>query len=338
MLSAKRILLWGVLLAITIAVGAWAIAHYSGGYQRFLHFTQRITPAQWSALIVATACFYLLDYVRLYALFALLGVRVALGTGIRLTCVSYFVSSLTPTAELNIPAMMLLLHQRGIPMSQTAAVAVVKTLYVTVWVCLFGFVAVLTRQVELPAAIAHHVVLLTAPALSLIGAFFWIVFHPAPVLRWTSSAAASRVRWQRTALRGLHDCASALSRVGKSTHPMHLAAHLACIAFIVVYALIGMILCRSTGIDVSAGKALAVFSASLLVSYLAPVPGSIGVSEVLTSYFLDPEMTERGMVVSTLLRFLCAYVLVIPGIVILANAIRAVGWKYARRFAEPERS
>src|SRR6185503_6233800 len=99
-------------------------------------------------LILVTACFYLLDYVRLYTLFALLGVRVAPGTGIRLTCVSYFVSSLTPTAELNIPAMMLLLHQRGIPVSRTAAVAVVKTLYMTVWVCLFGFVAMLTQRVE----------------------------------------------------------------------------------------------------------------------------------------------------------------------------------------------
>ena len=337
MLSFKRVLFWGMLLAITVAAAAWAIAHYSGGYARFRHYALLITPAQWAALSAASACFYLLDYVRLYTLFALLGMRVPLGAGIQVTCVSYFVSSLTPTAELNIPAMMLLLHRRGIPASQTAAVAVVKTLYMTVWVCLFGFAALLTQHVALPAVILDHIVLLTAPALCLIAAFFWIAFHPAPVLRWTASGAADRVRWQRAALQGLHDCTSALSRMGKSRRPMHVATHLACVAFIVVYALIGLVLCRSLDIEISVEKALAVFSASLLVSYLAPVPGSIGVTEVLTSYFLDPQMTERGMVVSTLLRFLCAYVLVIPGTVILAHAIRAVGWKYARRYAEPER-
>ena len=82
-------------------------------------------------------------------------------------------------------------------------------------------------------------------------------------------------------------------------------------------------------------RALAVFSASLLVAYLAPVPGGIGVSEVLTSYFIDPAMTGEGMVVATLLRFLCSYVLVIPGALILADEVRRVGWRSLARPSEP---
>src|SRR5262245_4396431 len=176
MLNVRRVIFWGTFLGITIVAAGWAIGHYSGGYRQFLQHAQSITLAQWAMLIAATVAFYLLDYARLYTLFALLGFRIPLATGLQVTCVSYFVSSLTPTAELNIPAMMLMLHQRGIPASQTAAVAVVKTLYMTLWVCLFGFGTFLTDyRVPLPATIEDHIVLLTAPAVALIVAFFCIV-------------------------------------------------------------------------------------------------------------------------------------------------------------------
>ena len=82
---------------------------------------------------------------------------------------------------------------------------------------------------------------------------------------------------------------------------------------------------------------LGITSSSLLVSFLAPVPGSIGITEVLTIYFLDPALTARGMVVGTLLRFLCAYGLVVPGVVLLANAIRKMGWQQVLKCAQPKR-
>jgi uncharacterized membrane protein YbhN (UPF0104 family) len=73
------------------------------------------------------------------------------------------------------------------------------------------------------------------------------------------------------------------------------------------------------------GKAAAVFSNSLMVAYLSPVPGSVGITEFATSYLLDPALTETGMVVSTLLRFLCWYAVMIPGALLLAGIFRREG-------------
>jgi uncharacterized membrane protein YbhN (UPF0104 family) len=315
MFSLKKIIFWAVLLALTVAAALWAIAYFAGGYRRFFELAAPIGAAQWAVLAFATAAFYLLDYARLYTLFRLLGVRIPLATGLQLTCVSYFVSSLTPTAELNIPAMILLLRQRAIPASRTTAVAIVKTMYMTAWVCAFGLGTLLLRDdVHLPPMVADNVFLLTAPAALLILAFFYVIFFPHRALRWTSIGA-------------LHRCAAAISEMGKSTRPAHVLSHAACIAFLGVYVFIGAYLCRALDIPVDAGKALTVFSNSLMVSYLAPVPGSIGVTEVATNYFLDPAMTDRGMVASTLLRFLCWYILAIPGALLLVNALRAAVWR-----------
>jgi len=329
--SLSRVVFWALLLLVTVAGALWAIAHFAGGYARFFELAAPIAPAQWAILAAATAIFYLLDYARLYTLFRLLGIRIPPGTGLQLTCVSYFVSSLTPTAELNIPAMILLLRQKGIPASQTAAVALVKTFYITAWLCVAGFGTLLTRDdVRLPAALSEHIFLLTAPAAVLIAAFFYVMFFPERVLRWKASNRLAE---------GIRHCAAAISQMGKSADRMHFLSHAACLAFIGAYIFIGAYLCRVLDVPITAGKAVTVFSNSLLVSYLAPVPGSIGVTEVLTSYFLDPAMTERSMVASTLLRFLCWYVLAIPGAALLVNAIRAAGWRQLRKqwLPDPQR-
>jgi uncharacterized membrane protein YbhN (UPF0104 family) len=306
----SRIVFWALLLAATVAGAVWAIGHFAGGYRRFFELAAPIGAAQWAVLAAATAAFYLLDYARLYTLFRLLGVRIPLGTGLQLTCVSYFVSSLTPLAELNIPAMMFMLRRNAIPASRTAAVAIVKTLYMTAWVLAFGLGTLLLRDdVRLPPAVADSLFLLVAPAALLVAAFFWLIFFPAHAQRWMPLPALRR-------------CAAAISEVGKSTGGAHLLSHAACIAFVAVYVFIGAYLCRALEVPLDAGKALTAFSNSLMVSYLAPVPGAIGVTELATSYLLDPAMTERGMVASTLLRFLCWYVLAIPGLVFLLNSLR----------------
>jgi uncharacterized membrane protein YbhN (UPF0104 family) len=59
-----------------------------------------------------------------------------------------------------------------------------------------------------------------------------------------------------------------------------------------------------------------------MVEYFAPVPGSMGVTEAVTSYLIDPAMTEPGMAASVLLRLLCWYLTIAPGIVFLAWAFR----------------
>lgn len=309
----SKAVFWAVLLAATVAGALWAIGHFAGGYRNFVQLAAQLEPAHWAVLAAATAAFYLLDYARLYTLFRLLGVRIPLRTGLQLTCVSYFVSSLTPTAELNIPAMIFMLRRKAIPASSTTAVAIVKTMYMTAWVCAFGLGTLLLRDdVDLPPAIADNLFLLTAPAALLILAFFYVIFCPERVLRWTSIGF-------------IHRCAAAMSLMGRSADRAHLLSHAACIAFIGVYLFIGAYLCHALQIPLDPGKAATVFSNSLMVSYLAPVPGSIGVTEVATSYFIDPAMTERGMVAATLLRFLCWYVLAIPGLLLLLNAVRLEG-------------
>ncbi len=309
----SKLLVWGVLLAATVAAAIWAVGYFAGGYRNFGALSARLDGRHWALLAATTALFYLLDYARLYTLFRLLGVRIPLGTGLQLTCVSYFVSSLTPTAELNIPAMIFMLRQKAIPASGTAAVAIVKTMYMTAWVCVFGLGTLLWRaDVVLPPAVAGNVLVLTGPAILLLLAFLLIIVFPEQVSGWTSIGFIRR-------------CAAAISQIGKSPAPSHLASHAACIAFVLVYVFIGAVVCHELDIALDAGKALTVFSNSLMVSYLAPVPGSIGVTEVATSYLIDPQMTERGMVAATLLRFLCWYSVAIPGLLFLLNAVRVEG-------------
>ncbi len=293
----SKLLVWGVLLAATVAAAIWAVGYFAGGYRNFGALSARLDGRHWALLAATTALFYLLDYARLYTLFRLLGVRIPLGTGLQLTCVSYFVSSLTPTAELNIPAMIFMLRQKAIPASGTV----------------FGLGTLLWRaDVVLPPAVAGNVLLLTGPAILLLLAFLLVIVFPEQVLGWTSIGFIRR-------------CAAAISQIGKSPAPSHLASHAACIAFVLVYVFIGAVVCHGLGIALDAGNALTVFSNSLMVSYLAPVPGSIGVTEVATSYLIDPQMTERGMVAATLLRFLCWYSVAVPVLLFLLNAVRVEG-------------
>jgi uncharacterized protein (TIRG00374 family) len=323
-------LLWGSLLVATVAGAMVAIGYFSGGYGRFLALAGTIGFKQWLVLGFATALFYVLDYCRLYTLFALQGIRIGRATGLRLTCVSYFVSSLTPTAELNIPALVFLLRGQGVAVSSAVPVLVVKVIYITFWLCVFGFAGLFLRaDVHLPPALAGHFVALVAPTVLLLAAFACVVFFPQQVLRWTAARMGSRSpgNWKDRFIAGLHRSVAAVSKLGRSTDRLHLLSHLSCIAFLFVYIFIGAYLCHALGLALPADKAICVFSVSLLVAYIAPVPGSIGVSEVLTNYFIDPSMTENGMVASSLLRFLCSYLPMIPGAIILLDAVRAAGWR-----------
>jgi uncharacterized protein (TIRG00374 family) len=322
------------MLVATVACAVLAIGHFSGGYGRFLSLASTLGCKQWLVLALATALFYVLDYCRLYTLFALQGIRLGAVTGLRLTCVSYFVSSLTPTAELNIPALVFILRGQGVAVPKAVAVFLVKAIYITFWLCAFGFAGLFLRSdVHLPPAVAEHFVALVTPAMLVLAAFFYVVFFPQRVLRWTATRMGGELPlgWKDRFIAGLHRSVVAVSELGQSTDRLHLLSHLSCIAFLFAYIFIGAYLCRAFGLPMPADKAISVFSVSLLVAYISPVPGSIGVSEVLTNYFIDPSMSESGMVASSLLRLLCSYLLMIPGAIILLDAIRAAGWRQLRQ-------
>ena len=326
--------LWGALLVATVAGAGIAIGHFSGGYARFAALAGTVGFRQWLVLALATALFYVFDYWRMYTLFALQGIRIGPALGFRLTCVSYFVSSLTPTSELNIPALVFMLRREGIAITSAVTALVVKVMYITFWLCAFGFAGLLLRaDVHLPPMLAEHVVVLVAPTVFLLAAFAYVVFFPQQVLRWTAQrlGGESAPGWKGRFLAGLHRSVAAVSALGRSTDRMHLLSHLSCIGFLAAYIFIGAYLCRALGVPMPADKAVCVFSVSLLIAYISPVPGSIGVSELLTNYLIDPAMTENGMVASSLLRFLCSYLLMIPGAIILLDAMRAAGWRQLQR-------
>ena len=330
MRTRTKVALLGALLVATVAGAGIAIGHFSGGYARFAALTGSVGFRQWLVLALVTALFYAFDYWRMYTLFALQGIRIGPVLGFRLTCVSYFVSSLTPTSELNIPALVFMLRGEGIAVSSAVPALIVKVIYITFWLCVFGFAGLFLRaDVHLPPALAEHFVALVAPTVILLAVFACVVFFPQQVLRWTAArmGGQSAPGWKGRLLIGVHRSVAAVSALGRSTDRMHLLSHLSCIGFLAAYIFIGAYLCDALGVPMPAEKAICVFSVSLLVAYIAPVPGSIGVSEVLTNYLIDPSMTESGMVASSLLRLLCSYLPMIPGAIILLDAIRTAGWR-----------
>jgi uncharacterized membrane protein YbhN (UPF0104 family) len=319
-------LAWALFL-VAIFVGAgWLVFRNSGGYGRFFALAAGLSGPQWAVLAVSTALFYFLDYVRFYALVSLFGIRLSLAAGLRLTCVSYFVSSLTPTCDLHLPAMIFLLVREGVPAPKAAAVSIAKSIYMVLWICAFAFATLRFRtDLRLPEAISSHLLLYSLPLLLLVLAFLFLLAFPGAVEKWSASAPAATPRWRARFLSGCAQCARAISLIGQSRNPMHWLCHGASILFVWVYIFMGWYLCRSFGIPLSWGKAAAVFSNSLMVAYLSPVPGSVGITEFATSYLLDPALTETGMVVSTLLRFLCWYAVMIPGALLLAGIFRREG-------------
>ncbi len=129
----------------------------------------------------------------------------------------------------------------------------------------------------------------------------------------------------RKLVQGAGDSAASLATIGKSTDPQHLACHLASIVFLLTYVAIGWLLAAHFGFSLSWLQALTIFSTSLMIAYLAPVPGAIGVTELATSFMLSPSLTPEGMAVALTLRILCWYLVAIPGALVLANAFRQAG-------------
>jgi uncharacterized protein (TIRG00374 family) len=296
-----------------------------------------IPPSLWLTLGALTVLFYVLDWIRFRSMLAVLRHRLTPVEGLRLTCVSYFVTCLTPSAELHTPAMMFMLNRKGVPMPHALAASVSKSVYMTLWICLVSCLTLtFGAAIPLPAQLKVGLPLLTMPLLGIALLLALIAFFPGPVLRWTS-ARAGRLRagslW-RKALDGIGQSAQSISAIGTSTDPQHLLCHLASIVFLLTYVTIGWLLAAHFGFSLTWLQALTIFSTSLMVAYLAPVPGAIGVTEVATSYMLDPALTPEGMAVSIVLRVLCWYLVAIPGAFVLAQEFRrAGGWKLPKVFS-----
>jgi uncharacterized protein (TIRG00374 family) len=329
-LSAGQILIRVVLPALIFAITLFMCWHFfesfsGGSLRQVLAHIGTLPATTWLLLGVLTCVFYLLDWVRYNCVLRVLGFTLTPQNGLRLTCVSYFVTNLTPTAELHTPAMVYMLRQMGVPGPQALAATLTKSIYMTLWICLVSYLALFfDRSIALPAALRQSLPYLSLPLLGFSLLLGWVAFFPKPLLRWSqphlARLAPSSLRHK--ILAGLVHSASSIAQIGRSGQLAHALCHIASLVFLLVYVLIGWILAGQLGFELSFWHALTIFSTSLMIAYLAPVPGAIGVTEIATSYMLDPNLTAAGMAVSLSLRVLCWYGISLPGALVLVRSLR----------------
>jgi uncharacterized protein (TIRG00374 family) len=331
-------ILFGVLFALTLYLAARFFNQASGASVGTVLARIATIPVKlWVALGALTVLFYVLDWIRFRSILGVLGYPLRPNQGLALTCVSYFVTSLTPSAELHTPAMVFMLHRQGVPAAHAFAATLTKSIYMTLWICLVSWVTLATDSgITLPPQLRLALPLLTLPLLVIALLLALLAFFPGPVRRWSAARAARMAdgsSWQK-AVRSIGDSAAALSTIGKSTDPQHLACHLASIAFLLTYVSIGYLLASHFGFTLTWLQALTIFSTSLMVAYLAPVPGAIGVTEVATSYMLSAALSPDGMAVALTLRILCWYLVAVPGAAVLAHQFHQAGgaWKLPKVF------
>ena len=247
-----------------------------------------------------------LDWLRFGALLRLLDFRLRPALGLQLTCASYFVSTLTPSAELSVPTMAWMLKREGLDAAQAAGAALVKSLYMTLWVCAIGFGSLFwLGGAVLPPEVARKVTLACLGLVVPFTLFAFALLFPQPMQRWAARHQGPG-RWQQIA-QGLARVASAVSALGRSRNWLHLGCHATAVASILLYVALGRFLAAALGLDLSWARALTVFSNGLVVAYLAPVPGSIGVTELATAYLIDPAVPGDALAVAVVLRSICWY-------------------------------
>ncbi len=325
--------LFTVLFLLTVCLAVSFFADASGtGLDGVVALIGTIPALLWAALAMLTVLFYVLDWIRFRSILSILGFRLRLRDGIQLTCVSYFVTSLTPSAELHAPAMVFMLRRRNVPTPHALAATLTKSIYMTLWICLFSWTMLcFGPAVDLPEQLRLALPLLTLPLLGIALLLALLAFFPGSVRSWTQ-ARTGKMRggslWRKIVL-GIGESAASLSTIGKSGDPQHLACHVASIAFLLTYVAIGWLLAAHFGFTLNWLQALTIFSTSLMVAYLAPVPGAIGVTELATSYMLSPALTPEAMAVALTLRILCWYLVALPGALVLAQQFRLAGGAWA---------
>lgn len=309
-------------------------ARYTGGADAFLGYVARLPLLHIVVLTLLTIFYYFLDYVRFYSLPRLFGHRLSWQSGVRLTTVSYFVTSLTPNAELHAPAMIFLLTLEGVPLGIATAATIAKSLIMTLWVLVVAFVtAGISGGIVLPHDLGRYLPYYLAPLAAFAIFLALIIFYPRQIQAWIQkkNLSATMGGWKAQLLSVFGQCSLAIATIGRSKSPLHLLCHAASVVFIFVYAAIGYVLCLGTDFAITAFKALTVFSNGLMVAYVAPVPGSIGVTEFFTAYLMDPSLGQHAMAVSLMLRTLCWYLALGPGAILLVLALRQWRWLKARR-------
>lgn len=326
-----------------VAAAAWGLVRLierAGGTGAIGDAAARIDVAHWAALAPATLAFYSLDWLRFATLLAILGHRLPYRLGLELAAVSYFVTCLTPTAELHLPAMVLWLVRRGYPLGAATAAGLAKSIYMVLWVCVTGLVGLAAHggPVVPPGLAAPLAIAFVVPAALVIGLGLAVAF-PEPVHRWCARRLArpALAGWRRAIVRGLDETVAALATIGRSRSASHAAAHLACLGFVACYVAIGWLVADGVGLALGARDAATTFPASLMVAYIAPTPGGAGATEGATAFLLDPSLPAAATTAALVVRTLCTYVIAPVGLVLVVREAHRMGWRDFRRgLARPD--
>lgn len=321
-----KILAWALTLILTLIGSAYLFSHFTGGWSTYWGVLSELSLFHWALIFLGTLVFYLLDFIRFYSLLAILGVNLPFRTGLKLAPISYFVSSLTPVSELHLPVMVYILSREGIQISKATAASLTKSLYMVLWICIFSFVSLKLQkdEMQLPQGISDNLSLYLTPLFALIIFLISIAMFPESTSAWSKRRLSHLPtdHWARRTLTNLNHFASTLASIVNSRSYFHILAHTGSIAFVVVYASIGYTLASGLGIEISFQRAIAVFSNSLLIAYVAPVPGSIGITELTTQFLLDPQMQNKAMIVALTQRILCWYIVIPIGMFFCLSSLR----------------
>ena len=337
-----RTIAW-IAIGIASLVGTgWLFARYTGGLDHAAELAGQLPPARWVLVGVLTVAFYGLDWLRYWTLFRLLDRPFPPALGFKLVTISYFVSSLTPSSELHLPVMVIMLVIAGYPVAEATAATITKTIYMVFWVITTGLVGLhLADDGRVPAVIDDHLALwLITPGL-IVAFLAMLIFAPGPIHRLCARRLAKPTigARQRAFFEGLDKIPTAVGRIGKSLKPMHGAVHLASLAFIAVDVTIGHVLATGVGVTTDARSSYSAFSTGMMVSYVAPVPGSIGVTEAATAHLLDPAMSPPAMTAAILSRICTWYAGAMVGAVLFVIELRKIGRaRFTRWLRDPEQA
>jgi uncharacterized membrane protein YbhN (UPF0104 family) len=329
-----RTIIWVLVGVASLIATGWLFARYTGGLGNAAELAGQVSPGRWVIVALLTAAFYSLDWLRYWCLFRLLGHALPYSLGIRLVAISYFVSSLTPSSELHLPVMVIVLVVYGFPVADATAATITKSIYMVTWVIITGLVGLhVADDGRIPSVIDDHLGLwLISPGV-IVGLLVLFIVAPGPIHRLCARQLASSPGPRRKKFfEGLDKVPTAIGRIGRSFTPMHVGVHLASLAFLAVAFAIGHILANGVGATASVPESYSAFSTGMMVSYIAPVPGSIGVTEAATAHLLDPAMAPPAMTAAILARICTWYVAAMVGAVLFVVELRRVGWERFTRW------
>jgi uncharacterized membrane protein YbhN (UPF0104 family) len=290
-----------VLLA-TIVVSAGALAR-ADGVAVLASFARLGAPSA-LALVLATSAFYVADALRARAVHAAFGHKLELPLGLKLTCASYFVSTLVPLDLLHLPTLVRILSRRGFPEEDAASATAAKSAGTVLLVSVLGLPA-------LPLALRS-----ASSVFGWVLAVWFAIVPGAIVLAALALVAFRRAigsgrSWLSPAARGL----SALASAPRSMAFFALATAAFIASHVLVLEIAASVLCP----EVSPGRAALASLGGLAVSYLSPVPGSIGVAEGAVAVLLG---NGPGALATALCqRACCWYAALLPGAFFAREAV-----------------